>query len=101
MKLDRHSPATGPYRPIHGECPLSPNVLQPATPAVGPVVDYEPPPFGAPPALPPVTVLRPRRTVSTVGTITNIPTIGGYPAQMQIIDNNRTAWAQCVRARIT
>ena len=46
---------------------MSPNVLQPATPAVGPVVDYEPPPFGAPPALPPVTVLRPRRTAGAVG----------------------------------
>lgn len=33
--------------------------------AVVPVVDYEPPAFGGPPMLPPVTALRPRRRVPT------------------------------------
>ena len=40
-------------------------------------------------------------TVSTVTTLANIAAIGGYSAQMQIMDTNRTGWAQCVRARIT
>jgi hypothetical protein len=40
-------------------------------------------------------------TVTTVTTVGNISQIGGYSAQMQIVDSNRTAWAQCVRARIT
>jgi hypothetical protein len=47
---------------------LSGNAIQPTfqpgrlpVPAVSPVVDYEPPTFGGPPALPPVTMLAPRR----------------------------------------
>jgi hypothetical protein len=40
-------------------------------------------------------------TVTTVSSVTNIAAVGGYNAQMQILDTNRTAWAQCVRARIT
>ena len=40
-------------------------------------------------------------TVTTVSSVTNIAAVGGYSAQMQILDTNRTAWAQCVRARIT
>ena len=40
-------------------------------------------------------------TVSTVSSLTNIAAIGGYSAQMQIMDTNRMAWADCVRARIT
>lgn len=40
-------------------------------------------------------------TVTTVSSVTNIAAVGGYSAQMQIMDTNRTAWAQCVRARIT
>lgn len=40
-------------------------------------------------------------TVTTVTTVGNVAAIGGYSAQMQIFDTNRTAWAQCVRARIT
>lgn len=44
---------------------LSPNVLQSAGPVVGPVIDYEPPPFGGPPTLPPVAVARPRLTALT------------------------------------
>ena len=37
-------------------------------------------------------------TVTTVATLNNID---GYNGRMQILDNNRVAWAQCVRARIT
>lgn len=40
-------------------------------------------------------------TVTTVSSVTNIAAVGGYNAQMQILDTNRIAWAQCVRARIT
>lgn len=40
-------------------------------------------------------------TVATVLTLSNIAAIGGYSAQMQIMDTNRTGWAQTVRARIT
>ena len=40
-------------------------------------------------------------TVTTVTTVGNVAAVGGYPAQMQILDTNRAAWAQCVRARIT
>jgi hypothetical protein len=40
-------------------------------------------------------------TVTTVSTLSNIAAVGGYSAQMQVFDTNRTAWAQCVRARIT
>ena len=40
-------------------------------------------------------------TVSTVSAVTALNSLDGYNARMQILDNNRTAWAQCVRARIT
>lgn len=40
-------------------------------------------------------------TVATVTTLANLAAIGGYSAQMQIMDTNRMAWADCVRARIT
>lgn len=40
-------------------------------------------------------------TVTTVSSLTNLAAIGGYNAQMQIMDTNRTAWAQCVRSCIT
>lgn len=40
-------------------------------------------------------------TVGTVNTVGNIFSIAGYSAQMQVMDTNRTAWAQAVRARIT
>jgi hypothetical protein len=38
---------------------------------------------------------------TTVGTLNNISAIGGYSAQMQIIDANRAAWALSHRSRIT
>lgn len=53
------------------------------------------------------TVVLESGTVTTVATVTavtamgNIVAIGGYSAQMQIMDTNRMAWADCVRARIT
>jgi hypothetical protein len=37
----------------------------------------------------------------TVTTVSNIAALGGYPAQMQIIDGARSAWALNVRSRIT
>jgi hypothetical protein len=40
-------------------------------------------------------------TVTTVAALTNLVNVGGYPAQMPVFDQNRSAWAQCVRARIT
>jgi len=40
-------------------------------------------------------------TVTTVTTLGNISAVGGYTAQMTVLDQNRSAWAQCVRARIT
>ena len=49
-------------------------------------------------------------TVSTVTTVTTVTTVAAltalnnyeyYMARMQVLDTNRTAWAQCVRARIT
>ncbi len=40
-------------------------------------------------------------TVGTVNNITSLNGIDGYSARMQILDNNRTAWAQCVRSRIS
>lgn len=48
-----------------------------------------------------VTTVTTCSTVTTCATLSNIAAIGGYSAQMQVIDTNRTAWAQCVRARIT
>jgi hypothetical protein len=40
-------------------------------------------------------------TVTTCGAVTSLNNLDGYMARMQILDTNRTAWAQCVRARIT
>lgn len=40
-------------------------------------------------------------TVTTVANITSLNGIGGYSAQMTVFDQNRSAWAQCVRSRIT
>jgi len=48
-----------------------------------------------------VTTVTTVSTVTTVGALTNIVGIGGYTAQMTVLDQNRSAWAQCVRARIT
>lgn len=40
-------------------------------------------------------------TVTTVSSVSNLAAIGGYNASMQVFDTNRTAWAQCVRSRIS
>jgi len=48
-----------------------------------------------------VTTVTTCSTVTTLGSLTNIAGIGGYSAQMTVLDQNRSAWAQCVRARIT
>lgn len=40
-------------------------------------------------------------TVTTVGAVTSLNNLDGYNTRMQVLDTNRTAWAQCVRARIT
>lgn len=48
-----------------------------------------------------VTTVSTVSTVSAVAALNNIAGIGGYSAQMQVFDTNRTAWAQCVRSRIT
>jgi hypothetical protein len=40
-------------------------------------------------------------TVTTVTTLSGITNIGGLPAQMLLNHQNLSAWAQCVRARIT
>ncbi len=40
-------------------------------------------------------------TVTTVGAVTSLNNIDTYNARMTVLDTNRTAWAQCVRARIT
>ncbi len=39
--------------------------------------------------------------VTTVTNVTNLLNVDGYNARMQVLDQNRTAWALCVRARIT
>lgn len=39
--------------------------------------------------------------VTTVTTVTSLNNYDGYNARMPVLDTNRTAWAQCVRARIT
>lgn len=51
-----------------------------------------------------VTTVSTVTTVTTCGTVsslTNVASIGGYSAQVQVLGINRSAWAQCVRARIT
>lgn len=40
-------------------------------------------------------------TVTTVAAVTSVNNYDGYNARMTVLDNNRVAWAQCVRARIT
>lgn len=40
-------------------------------------------------------------TVNTVNAVTSLNNIDTYNARMTVLDTNRTAWAQCVRARIT
>jgi hypothetical protein len=43
-------------------------------------------------------------TVTTVGTVTAVTSLNNidtYNARMTVLDTNRTAWALCVRARIT
>ena len=40
-------------------------------------------------------------TVSEVSSITNVAAVGGYSARVQVVGINLTAWAQCMRARIT
>jgi hypothetical protein len=47
------------------------------------------------------TVVVESGTVTTVTTLANIAAVGGYSAPMTVFDQNRSAWAQCVRARIT
>jgi hypothetical protein len=51
-----------------------------------------------------VTTVTTVTTVSTVSAVTAVGTLNNYEAymaRMQVLDTNRTAWAQCVRARIT
>jgi hypothetical protein len=40
-------------------------------------------------------------TVTTCAAVTSLNNLDGYNARMQILDQNRVSWAQCVRARIT
>lgn len=40
-------------------------------------------------------------TVTTVGAVTSLNNMDGYNARMVVLDQNRSAWAQCVRARIS
>jgi hypothetical protein len=39
--------------------------------------------------------------VATVNDLTRLNNLEAYNARMLVLDTNRTAWAQCVRARIT
>jgi len=48
-----------------------------------------------------VTTVSTVTTVTTCSAVTSLNNLDGYMARMQILDTNRTAWAQCVRARIT
>jgi hypothetical protein len=48
-----------------------------------------------------VTTVSTVSTVTTCGVVTSLNNLDGYMTRMQILDTNRTAWAQCVRARIT
>lgn len=48
-----------------------------------------------------VTTVTTCSTVSAVTALNNIVAVGGYSAQMQIMDTNRMAWANCVRSCIT
>lgn len=40
-------------------------------------------------------------TCSTVSSLTNVAGIGGYPAQMDVVNNNLQAWHACMRSRIS
>ena len=40
-------------------------------------------------------------TLTTCSSLSNLAAIGGYTAQMQVLDQNRAAWSACVRSRIT
>jgi hypothetical protein len=48
-----------------------------------------------------VTTVTTVTTCTTVSSLTNVAAIGGYSAQVQVVGINLTAWAQCMRARIT
>jgi hypothetical protein len=48
-----------------------------------------------------VTTVSTVTTVTTVSAVTSLNNIDGYNGRMPVLDQNRTAWAQCVRARIT
>lgn len=48
-----------------------------------------------------VTTVTTVSTVTTCGTVTTLSNLDGYNARMPVFDNNKVAWAQCVRARIT
>ena len=48
-----------------------------------------------------VTTVTTCSTVTTVGAVTTLNNFDGYNARMMVLDQNRSAWAQCVRARIT
>ena len=48
-----------------------------------------------------VTTVTTVSTVTTCSAVTSLNNLDGYMTRMQILDTNRTAWAQCVRARIT
>ena len=47
-----------------------------------------------------VTTVTTVSSVTAVAALNNVVGIGGYNAQMQIMDMNRLAWAQSVRSRI-
>ena len=48
-----------------------------------------------------VTTVTTVSTVTTCSAVTSLNNLDGYMTRMQILDTNRTAWAQCVRTRIT
>jgi hypothetical protein len=48
-----------------------------------------------------VTLNTGSNTIGNVGTLTDQTNIGGRPAYMLINQTNLSAWAACVRARIT
>lgn len=48
-----------------------------------------------------VTTVTTVTTLTTCSTLSNLAAIGGYNAQMQVLDQNRAAWSACVRSRIT
>jgi hypothetical protein len=48
-----------------------------------------------------VTTVSTVSTVATLNDLTRLNNLEAYNARMTVLDTNRTAWAQCVRARIT